>query len=65
METLKSMGLETSSGGKTGSNVFVDGLNISIKRGPPETPVFGVLMGLLGIVFDIDDHVLWHIPRPE
>jgi ABC-type bacteriocin/lantibiotic exporter with double-glycine peptidase domain len=48
METLKAMGLEHRAAEKW-SNVFVDGLNISIRRGRLEA-VFSALLSLLGTV---------------
>jgi len=46
METLKAMGLEQRAA-ENWSNVFVDGLNISIKRGRLDA-VYSTLLGLLG-----------------
>jgi ABC-type bacteriocin/lantibiotic exporter with double-glycine peptidase domain len=48
METLKAMGLEHRAA-ENWSNFFVDGLNISIKRGQLDA-VFNVLLGLLGTI---------------
>jgi ABC-type bacteriocin/lantibiotic exporter with double-glycine peptidase domain len=46
METLKAMGLEHRAA-EAWSNVFIDGLNISIRRSRLDA-AFGVLLGLLG-----------------
>jgi ABC-type bacteriocin/lantibiotic exporter with double-glycine peptidase domain len=48
METLKAMGLEHRAA-ENWSNVFVDGLNLSIKRGRLDA-VFNALLSLLGLV---------------
>ncbi len=48
METLKAMGLEHRAA-EHWSNVFVDGLNISIRRGRLDA-IFSMLLGLMGTV---------------
>lgn len=48
METLKAMGLEQTAADQW-ANVFVDGLNISIKRGRLEA-IFGLLLGAVSMV---------------
>jgi ABC-type bacteriocin/lantibiotic exporter with double-glycine peptidase domain len=48
MEMLKAMGLEQRAA-ETWSNVFVDGLNISIRRGRLDA-MFNVLLSLLGLI---------------